>query len=630
MKQIKIKSLKVRNFNGISKVDVEFNEGTTEIVSPSGMGKSSLVEAVQYACGLDVADMYPHIDKYVIKDLETEIELTLDVDGNTYVLVRKNKQKWGVDKLTGAKTFKGNETSCVFDGVEVNTLTLYKEKVSDLLGIDMKKLPLVLDISTFNNLHWEDQRKILTELLHLDEIVANLTEKDEFNLLKEDLQKGKSEVDIQKVLNALKRDINNEVERNQILVTDKTEQLTVMLKESFENVEATKENLKAEIEKLQTQSAEDAKIGVSQEKQKEYETLRARYYELKKEIDNKKLERDTNIRKANSALYDNEQSIAFEERKLAQIKSNAEDLKMELAALEDETFDESKKVCPTCKRDLPQEQIDQLLADFAKRKEERKASIAQKAQNLATDERNAQDRLNTLAEQNNALKAQINAFNEVVIDESQVAEMGKTVKELFESIQEVDESEIQIETKKKIAELQEQYDECVRKLARKQMAEDLKAEIEGIKNRGRELALQDQQRVLKQNQLYEYIKQKIELVNSTVNQNFRDVKFIFFSPLTANADKPYELTCTVTYHGVVYQKLSTGEKIFANARVFEGLARLLNIDIFTFIDERQSTTLDLGLNFQNIELYTQKDLSECNFQPVRIQDLYSINDTIKE
>ena len=46
--------------------------------------------------------------KYIIKDLETTVKLTLEVDDNTYVLERINSQKWGIDKLTGEKVFKGN------------------------------------------------------------------------------------------------------------------------------------------------------------------------------------------------------------------------------------------------------------------------------------------------------------------------------------------------------------------------------------------------------------------------------------------------------------------------------------------------------------------------------------------
>lgn len=627
MKTIKIKKLEIRNFNGIAKADVDFNEGVTEITSPSGQGKSSLIQAVQYACGIDVAGMYPHIDKYVIKDLETVVRLTIDIEGNEFVLERKNQQKWGVDKLTGEKVFKGNTTACNFDGVEIGTLTLYKEKISDLLGIDSKKLPLVLDVAYFNRLHWEDQRKILTELCHLDAVVEGLAEKAEFDLLKEDLQKGKSEIDIQKILNALKRDINNEAERNQVLVADKTEQLTTMLQEGFENIEKEKAELQSEIEKLQKQSKEDAQISVAQDKQAEYQRLRSRYYEIKAEVDRKKLERDSNLRKLKSELYDNRNAIAYKEREIKQFKSNAEDLQMELDALGDEAFDESKKACPTCHRDLPQEQIDKLVADFSAKLEQRRSDITEKLQKSRVDEQNAQDKLNTLTEQTTTLETQINELEGVVIDETEMLDAEKVARELFDSIQNVGESEAQLETKKKISALQDQYDECVKKLARKEMADDLKAEIEALKNRSRELAVQDQQRVLRQNQLYSYIKEKIDLVNNTVNQNFRDVKFIFFTPLTANADKPYEMTCTVSYNGVEFDKLSTGQKIFANARVFEGIKKLLGVDIFTFIDERQSTTLDLGIKGQVIELYTSK--TNANFAPVQIKDLYSANDTIR-
>lgn len=627
MKTIKIKKLEIRNFNGIAKADVDFTNGTTEIISPSGKGKSSLIQAVQYACGLDIPGMYPHIDKYVIKDLESSVRLTIDVDDNNYVLERKNQQKWGVDKLTGEKSFKGNTSSCVFDGVEINTLTLYKEKISDLFEVDVKKLPLVLDVAYFNKLHWEDQRKILTELCRLDEVVCNLNDKEEFNLLSSDLKKGKSEMDIQKVLNILKRDINNELERNQILIADKTNQLSEMMKESFENIENKKEEIRLKIEKLQRQSQEESQNIVAESKQRAYEDARNAYYEEKRKVDAKVLERDGNVLKEKTSLSNLETNLAYEERKLANIKSTYEDLQMELDVIKEEVFDESKKECPTCHQLLPDGQISKMISDFKERQANRETDIKVRLSNLSLDAQNAEKRINTQKAQIEEIKTNLKSLESIEIDYSQVDKLKKTAEDMFKEIGNATESEVLLKIKTEISNLQEEYDECVKTLARKEMAEDLKQEIEKIKARTRELAVQDQQRVLKQNQLYEYIKQKIDLVNNTVNQNFRDIKFIFFTPLTANAEKPYEMTCTVSYNGVEFDKLSTGQKIFANARVFEGLKKLLNIDIFTFIDERQSTTLDLGLSGQIVELYTSK--LNTNFNPVQIKDLYSEKDTIR-
>lgn len=627
MKTIKIKKLEIRNFNGIAKADVDFTNGTTEIISPSGKGKSSLIQAIQYACGLDIPGMYPHIDKYVIKDLESSVKLTIDVDGNNYILERKNQQKWGVDKLTGEKSFKGNTSSCVFDGVEINTLTLYKEKISDLFEVDVKKLPLVLDVAYFNKLHWEDQRKILTELCRLDEVVCNLNDKEEFNLLSSDLKKGKSEMDIQKVLNVLKRDINNELEKNQILIADKTSQLSEMMKESFENIENKKEEIRLKIEKLQHQSQEESQNIVAESKQRAYEDARNAYYEEKRKVDAKVLERDGNVLKEKTSLSNLETNLAYEERKLANIKSTQEDLQMELDVIKEEVLDESKKECPTCHQLLPDEQISKMISDFKERQANRETDIKVRLSNLSLDAQNAEKRINTQKAQIEEIRANLKSLESIEIDYSQVDKLKKTAEDMFKEIGNATESEVLLKIKTEISNLQEEYDECVKTLARKEMAEDLKKEIENIKARTRELAVQDQQRVLKQNQLYEYIKQKIDLVNNTVNQNFRDVKFIFFTPLTANAEKPYEMTCTVSYNGVEFDKLSTGQKIFANARVFEGLKKLLNIDIFTFIDERQSTTLDLGLSGQIVELYTSK--LNTNFNPVQIKDLYSEKDTIR-
>ena len=90
----------------------------------------------------------------------------------------------------------------------------------------------------------------------------------------------------------------------------------------------------------------------------------------------------------------------------------------------------------------------------------------------------------------------------------------------------------------KIKQLNADYDECVRELTNKDQMTKIQNQIDVLKARSRELAVQDQNRILKQDQLFAYIKKKIELVNNTVNQNFEGVKFIFFTPLTSNAEKP--------------------------------------------------------------------------------------------
>lgn len=629
MAKVTIKKLSIRNFNGIATLDLDFSEGTTQFVSPSGQGKSSVIQAVQYACGVDIPKIYPSIDEFIIKDLETKVVLTIDVDGLEYSLERSNKQKWVVDKLTGVKVFKGNESECVFDG-EPTSITLYKSKVCSLFNVDADLMPLLLDVGAFNNLHWEAQRKILSKLLKLDEVVVELNQSAEFNLLAEDLAKGKSEVDIQRILNTSKKAINDEVESNRILIEDKATQVAELSKIDYEAIENKKAQLAQERNTLIEQNKEANKNNIIEEKKLELEKLRADYLQKERELNNEKNAHTQKEYELQRKIADLDMAINYAEQRIKKIDSEIEDCTMEETAITEEEFDKSKTICPTCKRELEKDKIDELLLNFQNQRENRLADIKSKASNLAIDKENTQSRINTQKEEKSALEGQLNALKEIKFDCSEVETLKEQGIALSKEIESLKEKQIESVVAEKIKQLNADYDECVRELTNKDQMTKIQNQIDVLKARSRELAVQDQNRILKQDQLFAYIKKKIELVNNTVNQNFEGVKFIFFTPLTSNAEKPYEITCTVSYEGVKYQKCSTGQKILANCRVFDGITKLLNLDMFKFVDERQSTTLNLGLSGQVIEMVTSDDKEKCNFRPVQIRDLYTIDDTDKK
>lgn len=628
MKNIKIKRLEIRNFNGIASVGLDFSDGLTKIISPSGIGKSSLIQAIQYVCGVEVQKIYPSIDEFVIKDLETEVKLIVEVDNNEYVLVRRSKQKWAVNKITGEKDFKGNETTNIFDEVECPA-TIYKEKVCSLFGVDTKKLPLLLDISYFNSLHWEEQRTFLAELLDLDSVVENLNESPQFNLLKEDLAKGKSEVDIQKILNATKKAIDAEQEKNQILLSDKSNKVAELSQIDFNKIEEKKSQIRKEIEDLQSKNKEASKNSLIEQKKVELEKAKEEYLKAKLEISKIEDEHLAKVRDIKRELATLNNDIEYETRRISRIDSEIEDLQMEITSVKEENFDNSKTICPTCKRQLEEDKIKQLLDSFEENKAKRIKDIENKAQNQAIERENTETRVNSLKEERNTIEKELDALNEVSVDKSQLDKLASACDLIYDEINSLKESEVGDAIKTQIKSLNDEYDNCVRELTKKDLVEQLQSEIQDIKDRNKQLAIQDRERILKQNQLFEYIKQKIAITNKTVNNNFEDVEFIFFTPLTSNAEKPYEITCSVVYKGVKYAKLSTGQKIFANCKVFEGICRLLDINIFKFIDERQSTTLDLGVNGQVIELITSDNAKMQNFNPSQIKDIYSTEDTIK-
>jgi DNA repair exonuclease SbcCD ATPase subunit len=364
-----------------------------------------------------------------------------------------------------------------------------------------------------------------------------------------------------------------------------------------------------------------------EEKKLELEKIKSQYNKKQSELSNEIDTHKEKERKLSNQINEISNDVYYLESRKKRTESEIEDLKKELDATKEEEFDKSKTVCPTCKRELEKEKIDELLLNFQHQKENRLAEINSKVENQGNELQDIENRINTQKTDKEALEVKLESLKQVTFDDSEIKDLENKISQMQNEIKTLKAKEVESVVSNRIEELSEQYDECVRELTKQDLMIETKNKIQNLKNRSKELANLDKDRILKQDQLFEYIKEKIAIVNKTVNENFRGVQFIFFTPLTSNADKPYEITCTIAFEGVEYQKCSTGQKILANCRVFEGLEKLLDVDTFKFIDERQSTTLDLGIGGQVIELITSDDKSKCNFKPTQIKDIYTIEDT---
>ena len=176
--------------------------------------------------------------------------------------------------------------------------------------------------------------------------------------------------------------------------------------------------------------------------------------------------------------------------------------------------------------------------------------------------------------------------------------------------------------------MQAKYDECVRKLSNKQRFQDIKNIIASIKAENLDIAEDDQKRVLKQNQLNEYIKTKIQATNDIVSSFFDGVSFKFFELNTDLAEKPFSLMCSVCLEGKEYDKQSTGQKIMSDIIIQNGIQKILGVNMFMFIDEAGSTSYNYETNSQTITLLTlnkilQEKGVESNFSPTKIESVYT-------
>lgn len=628
MNKIFIEKISLQNFGGVARGEYNFTDGANTIESASGTGKSSAYLAYLWALGFNVSTWEPMLDGYRLHKAKTEVVVSLDVNGIKYTLSKTNEPKYKVNKFTGEEEYSGTGYGYYFDNEKLNAGE-YQGKVAELFGIDYFTLELVSTIDLFNTEdgdRWNknERRKYLFKLFDLENKIKELGQEKEFECLKEYIEKGKDELEINQILNTMKTNIEKELNSNQVLLEDKQKELGEYNAIDFNALENQKLKLNAEIERLTNEQQEAGKNTIIVEKNEQLAKLKNDLFQVQNK--NSAVELDYN-RKVNTLARDLEsieQDIKFCEEKITRLSNELEDLDIEKQTIEEETFDKAKAVCPTCKQDLPTEKVNELIANFESDKEKRLSNIANKHENNAIEQRDTQDRANTLAERKKSILWQLNELKENVPTKENTSEIEKQIADLQTEIANIDQTDTTKVIRDKIAELKIDYENVIRELSKKDNIEKITNRINDIKARDRELAIQDSERIAKKNALQKYTARKVEMVTEQVNTHFEKIKYNFFRWLSQSASKSYESIAEATLDGVEYESMSSGQKVKANLYTNNSLRKILGLNMPQFVDDVVLSDLQNDeKDWQTIYLLTSNN-KKINLTLVK--DIYTLDD----
>lgn len=628
MNKISIEKISLQNFGGVARGEYNFTSGANTIESASGTGKSSAYLAYLWALGFNVSTWEPMLDGYRLHKVKTEVVVNLNVGGIKYTLSKTNEPKYKINKFTGEEEYSGTGYEYYLDGQKLNAGD-YQNKVAEIFGVDYFTLELVSVIDLFNTEdgnRWNknERRKYLFKLFDLENKIKELGQEKEFECLKEYIEKGKDELEINQILNTMKTNIEKELNSNQVLLEDKQKELGEYNAIDFNALENQKEKLNSEIERLTNEQQEAGKNTILVEKNEQLAKLKNDLFQVQNK--NSAVELDYN-RKVNTLTRDLEsieQDIKFCEEKITRLSNELEDLDIEKQTIEEETFDKAKAVCPTCKQDLPTEKVNELIANFESDKEKRLSNITNKHENSTVEQRNTQDRANTLVEREQAILGQLNELKENVLVKEDTSEIEKQIADLQTEIANIDQTDTTKVIRDKIAELKIDYENVIRELSKKDNIGKITNRINDIKARDRELAIQDSERIAKKNALQKYTARKVGMVNDEVNKNFENISYLFYHFLSASASKEYENICTVAMNGVDYDSMSSGQKVKANLYTNNSLRKILGLNIPQFVDDVVLSDLQNDeKDWQTIYLLTNNN-KKLNLTLVK--DIYTLDD----
>lgn len=621
---IKIKNITVRNFGGIASAEFSFND-VTKIESASGTGKTSIYNAYMFCLGFNVDNYEPKINGKRLFNVNSEVEMTIVKDNFIeYILSKKNTQKYKVDD--GIQKFVGNTAKYYIDGQE-KTLTDYKQKISEIYGVDYTTLELLTSTTLFNSEtpKWnkKTRRKFLFDILNIENEIKGI--ENDYPLIKEYLDKNYTEIEITDALNKEKAKIEREQTSNNSIIAERERDIEKASGIDFQT-------LKEEKELLQKQYAEllsSPEYSISKEKTDRLNELLAEISAINTRNTHTQIAHDKEVSNVKNDIRKIENDLIFINHTVSKAQEDITCYEIELQEIKDRVFNDKDKYCSLCGQILPQEKIEYLTNNFELQKIkdiEKQQKILDDSQKIlikyTEDKKTQEEKLASLKEKLNELAIEFPNYESTEDLQKELDSVQNTINELRFKKSDFDNA-----LKVKKQNILNRIAEIDKELSYEKILENAKARIEELIISNRNLLEQESLRLAKKEQLKDYSRRKVLVVENKVAQVFENVKFTFFKYQTANALNMYEDICSVTMDNVEYENMSSGQKVKANYYTTSAIRKIMNLNIPQFVDDVVLSDLDLeSKNHQIIYLITNNNKNiSCRL----IKQIYTENDCFK-
>ncbi len=636
MKNIVIRKLTLLNFKGIRNLEIDFSHNTN-ISGRNGCGKTTIFDAFTWLLfGKDSKDRKDFNIKTLdennkaIERIPHEVTAVISVDGETIVLKKTYNEVWAKRRGASIETFNGHSVECFYNDVPCS-VTEYSRKVADIC--DEQVFKLVTNPLFFCSQKKDFQRSMLFHLagdISNEDIVALYPEFAELvNMLS-----GKTLEELKKEISAKKRKIKDGIDAIPARIDERKRDMPE--ERDWKRLEDENDILLGKIENIDEQITDRSKIyneatKKRQEIARELSVVQAKITNRECELKNEILSEFYKKRHDRANLLTRAENLQTErrfkrlslqtaEKELHDLTEQRESLLNEWRAIKEEAleFDAELFICPTCKRELSE-------SDIEEKKEQLQSNFnAEKAKKLEINKYNGLS-VKTALEAKQALIKSINdeifriedeyaritnspLYTESLIEpetdsainsDQELSALRTTEKELLNELQsEVeipDTGELTLErgklsqmimqnnillndkeriraNKKRISELESEYRESQCALA----------ELEGIEYN-----------------IQQFSKAKIEQVEARINGLFTLVKFKMFEYQLNGGEVE---TCEAMVNGVPYCDLNSATRINAGLDIINAISKKQGITAPIFVDNRESVITLLPTYAQVINL----------------------------
>lgn len=615
MERAVLKKVVLENFMCYAHAEFDFY-AITKIMAKNGKGKSTIATAYLWClfnCDYELKDnpvVRREVDGKSVDDMDTSVELTLDVDGKEITMKKVQKRTYKEAVKDGKIVTTVSDNNSYYINSVPKTLTAFNE----YLGINMKMFKACSNINAFLSRKPDEMREYLFSLIESVTDLDMARSRKELAELVPMLEKYTVEE-----IRSMNKLISSNVDKQSPVIDGqiKEKERDIQLKQAIEvsDLELLKNNLKEQISDCIAKQTDNDKLLA------EYDKASADILDLKfKQGDLSRKANEENIKKRrelddkitdlkyaiDKCIRDCDTSVL----EIDKAKNNIECYELELNTVRDlwkslnaMQFDKDEENCQMCGQRLPQEKIDILVSDFEERKAENLADTTERGNKLKSLADSEKERLKKLNEGFSELtKEKVNKKEELLNLEKQLSELPTSIdisnteeyKELEQQIAEKEQamhkandiSSVKAELKAQESELRQQLSECERKIVEsntekdEQRLEELRAE-----QRTQEQNKANAEKIL--DLLDELDKAKNEALTEAVNSHFGLVKWQLFE-YAKNGN--YKSCCIPTVDGksILTTMSNKGNRILGRVDICNSIQKISGISAPVFCDDTES------------------------------------------
>lgn len=609
MKKTFLKKAVLENFMCYAHAEFDFS-AITKIMAKNGKGKSTIATAYLWClfnCDYELKDnpvVRREVDGKSVDDMDTSVELTLDVDGKEITMKKVQKRTYSKD----GSSYKDDNKYFI------NDVPKTLKDFNAYLDVDMNVFKMCSNVNAFLNQKPAEMREYLFGL------VGDVT----------DLDIASQKAELAELVPLLNKYTVEELSAmNKATKTKITKDLPILdgqTKEKERDIQIKSDIDTSDLELLKNSLKEQIKDCIV--KQTDYDKLLAEYDKASADIldlkfkqgdlsrkaneDNIKARREAEIRIENlNGVIENckkdiktaENVIAFNNGMVTELQAKLEATRVEWSTEKQREFDENSLICPYCRQEYSEDKKEELRADFKTHKEaelnritgkgntaknmldEVKGLLVEAEQKLTDRKQRLEKHLVDLADLEKQLselpqEIDVTATEEYKALEQQIAEKEQAMHKAN------DISSIKAELKAHETVLRQQLAECESQIAKsdtaadEQRLEELRAE-----QRTQEQNKANAEKIL--DLLDELDKAKNETLSDSINSHFSLVRWKLFE---LNKSGGYKSVCIPTVNGksILTTMSNKGNRILGRVDICNSIQKISGMSVPIILDDSES------------------------------------------